>query len=224
MQDSPEQPYNPLEKRNLAVNVVDALLARPIVPLPPPGRFLGAGVYAIYYTGPFLGYERVAERNRDGRYGLPIYVGKAIPAGGRIGGLDLGVRPSTVLYSRLRQHSRSIGQTDSLVLGDFACRYLVVDDIWIPLAENMLIEEFRPLWNIVIDGFGIHDPGRGRSAQARSAWDELHPGRAFARAREAHPRSVEELRQFIADFFTRPELAQQMTVAVLSSEDDSSVI
>jgi hypothetical protein len=65
-------------------------------------------------------------------------------------------------------------------LGDFHYRCLVVDDIWIPLGENMLIETFRPVWNIVIDGFGNKDPGNRRATQHRSPWDVLHPGRAFA--------------------------------------------
>jgi hypothetical protein len=65
-------------------------------------------------------------------------------------------------------------------LEDFQCRFLVVDDIWIPLAESMLIEIFRPAWNMVIDGFGIHAPGKGRYGQQRSVWDSLHPGRSWA--------------------------------------------
>ena len=49
----PHGAYNPLDKHNLGTNVADALLARPVVSLPPPA-FPGAGVYAIYYTGSFV--------------------------------------------------------------------------------------------------------------------------------------------------------------------------
>jgi hypothetical protein len=28
-----------------------------------------------------------------------------------------------------------------------------------------------------VDGFGNHDPGKGRYKQARSDWDVIHPGR-----------------------------------------------
>lgn len=63
---------------------------------------------------------------------------------------------------------------------DFVCRFLVVDDIWIPLAESMMIERFKPLWNRCIDGFGNHDPGSGRYQQQRSPWDCIHPGREWA--------------------------------------------
>lgn len=39
---------------------------------------------------------------------------------------------------------------------------------------------FRPVWNMVIDGFGNHDPGSGRYNQKISSWDTLHPGRSWA--------------------------------------------
>lgn len=46
---SDERPYNPLDRRSLADSVVDALLRRTPVELPPSEPFQGAGVYAIYY-------------------------------------------------------------------------------------------------------------------------------------------------------------------------------
>ena len=55
----------------------------------------------------------------------------------------------------------------------------MVDDIWIPLGENILIERFKPLWNQVIDGFGNNDPGGRRATQYRSHWDVLHPGKTL---------------------------------------------
>jgi hypothetical protein len=56
----------------------------------------------------------------------------------------------------------------------------VVDDIWIPLGEALVIAKFSPLWNNLIDGFGNHDPGKGRYAGLRPRWDTLHPGRKWA--------------------------------------------
>jgi hypothetical protein len=38
---------------------------------------------------------------------------------------------------------------------------------------------FSPLWNRILDGFGIHDPGKGRHKQKASSWDILHPGRSW---------------------------------------------
>ncbi len=172
--------YNPLDKKNLGVSVRNAMLAQPISPLPPPESFIGAGIYAIYYVGGFEAYRAISAANVDGVWDQPIYVGKAIPAGARQGGLGLDAPTGNVLFRRIREHSESINQVPSLNLADFACRYLVVDDIWIPLGESLLIEAFRPLWNMVVDGFGNHDPGAGRYQQRKSSWDILHPGRIWA--------------------------------------------
>ena len=175
-----QTPFNPLDKRSLAVSVVDALLEQPVVPLPPAERLDGAGIYAIYYTGDFHCYSLIKSANAEGRFALPIYVGKAVPKGARKGGYGLGAAPGAVLHNRLCEHAESIVQATNLHLSDFACRYLVVDDIWIPLGESMLIESFSPAWNRWLDGFGNHDPGAGRHNQRKPPWDVLHPGRPWA--------------------------------------------
>lgn len=84
------------------------------------------------------------------------------------------------LYNRLSEHFTSISKASNLNIDDFVCRYLVVDDIWIPLAESMLIEMFKSLWNRCLDGFGNHAPGKGRYQQQRSLWDCVHQGRDWA--------------------------------------------
>jgi hypothetical protein len=172
------EPYNPLDKRNLGANVANAMLASPVHPLPPE-PFIGAGVYAIYYRGDFAPYQRLAQLNADA-YNVPIYIGKAVPAGARKGGLGMGVDHGMALYNRLSDHFASLSAANNLDVNDFVCRYLVVDDIWIPLAESMMIERFKPLWNRCIDGFGNHDPGSGRYQQQRSPWDCIHEGREWA--------------------------------------------
>jgi hypothetical protein len=191
-----EQPYNPLDKRNLGVSVADALLAKVVEPLPPTEAFIGAGIYAIYYVGNYPAYEPLARQNRGDQFKAPIYVGKAIPRGGRKGGFDLGVSPGTVLYERLQEHKESIEQALNLDLKDFFCRYLVVDDIWIPLGESLLISMFSPLWNVVIDGFGIHNPG-GNRKQRRSRWDVLHPGRPWVGNLLEHSKTEAELLELV---------------------------
>lgn len=40
-----------------------------------------------------------------------------------------------------------------------------------------LVEWFRPLWNVLIEGFGSNVEGGGKKETARSVWDILHPGR-----------------------------------------------
>lgn len=46
--------------------------------------------------------------------------------------------------------------------------------------EAALIKLNQPLWNVAVDGFGNHDPGKGRYEQAKSDWDVIHPGRHWA--------------------------------------------
>ena len=75
-------PYNPLDKRNLGESVAGAMLKSEIHPLPPE-KFMGAGIYAIYYTGDFEAYKDLSAVNREGKFARPIYVGKAVPAGAR---------------------------------------------------------------------------------------------------------------------------------------------
>ncbi len=171
--------YNPLDKNNLGVSVADALLARSVSNLPPE-PFVGAGIYALYYVGDFPAYKPLVRKNKDGKFQAPIYVGKAVPAGARKGGFGLGAPTGKVLFKRLSEHAETISDSKNLRIEDFFCRYLVVDDIWIPLGESLLIEMFSPLWNQLIDGFGNHDPGKGRYNQQSSPWDVIHPGRRWA--------------------------------------------
>jgi hypothetical protein len=174
------EPYNPLAKINLGRSVAEALLLQPTAPLSQTAGLIGAGVYAIYYTGEFLAYAPVSAKNQADQFSQPIYVGKAVPRGARKGGLTFDASTGTGLRDRLRKHARSITAAQNLALADFRFRSMVVDDIWIPLGENMLIEQFQPIWNRVIDGFGNNDPGMGRLRQVRSPWDVLHPGRPEA--------------------------------------------
>jgi hypothetical protein len=101
------EPYNPLDKRNLGESVADALLAARPSQLPP-GPFIGAGVYALYYVGSFPAYAKLAELNRDGKHIRPIYIGKAVPSGARKGGLGLEAEHGQALFKRLSEHAESI--------------------------------------------------------------------------------------------------------------------
>lgn len=195
-------PFNPLDKRNLAESVASAMLQRPIDKLPP-NPFIGAGIYAIYYTGDFPLYEKIAIKNRNGSFEQPIYVGKAVPAGARKGGFGLGDEPGQALYKRLCDHAKSIAEVSNLDGNDFFCRFLAVDDIWIPLAESLLIERFEPLWNRVMDGFGNHDPGKGRYEQKMSQWDSIHPGRSWAARLKSLGLPESELRKSVIEFIEK---------------------
>lgn len=188
-----EGPYNPLDLENLGISVVNAILRQDPVPLGAIPDIKGAGVYAIYYTGEFPAYRRLAEANAGGRWSAPIYVGKAVPAGGRRG-VAVNNRTSA-LRNRLNEHAGSIESAENLDLADFYARWLVVEPIWIPLGESLLISSTAPVWNALIDGFGNHDPGAGRHAGLRPRWDVLHTGRFWASKLQPRSETSEAIAQ-----------------------------
>jgi hypothetical protein len=212
-------PFNPLDKQNLGASVAKALLERPVGSLPPQASFLGAGIYAIYYTGNIRTYAPIKERNKDGKFEQPIYVGKAVPAGARKGGFGLGLNPGSVLFSRLIEHARSIESCPDLKVTDFSCRYLIADDIWIPLGEALLIEQFKPIWNVLVAGFGNHDPGAGRRQQQKSLWDVLHPGRSWASLLQANSKDIPTVKALVKDFFAGKSVPLIPTDQAVSSEE-----
>jgi hypothetical protein len=193
------EPYNPLDKINLARSIEVELLGRPLIPLSEAAKVRGAGVYAIYYAGDFPAYAPISIRTL-GDTAPPIYVGKAIPQGGRKGGLTTDSGQSRALSGRLRSHATSVDHATNLELGDFWARYLAVDDIWIPLGENMLIQSFQPVWNVVIDGFGNNDPGVRRATQFRSLWDVIHPGRKAFEKLAQNPLDAVAVQARVRDF------------------------
>lgn len=177
-------PYNPLSKRNLAASIVSKLLHQAPQELPPPS-FIGAGIYILYYIGTFEPYRPISDANQEERFAQPIYVGKAIPAGGRKGVEGFDTPHGHALCRRLSEHSESLKSANNLEIKDFRCRWLVVDEVFIPLGESLLISHFKPLWNVVVDGFGNHPPGGGRAKGKKPIWDVLHPGRGWAEHLEA---------------------------------------
>jgi hypothetical protein len=192
-------PYNPLSKRNLAASIVNKLLHQSAHELPPP-NFAGAGLYVLYYTGPFDVYRTVSEANENGACKLPIYVGRAVPKGGRKGLEGFDIPQGQALSRRLKEHADSIRSAENLELDDFRCRWLVVDEVFIRLGESLLISHYQPLWNAIVDGFGNHAPGVGRAAGKKPLWDVIHPGRPWARPLKAAV-DVEEVFFSIRKFF-----------------------
>jgi Eco29kI-like restriction endonuclease len=178
--------FNPLALPTLAETMVAELLKQTPVPLDSLTPFEGPGVYAIYYIGPFEPYKPVSEANRDGKWGWPIYVGKA-------------------QFERLRNHAESIKEASNLDIKDFWCRYLVTEEVFIPLCESLLIKKFAPIWNKesrVITGFGPKVVGSTRTTQQTSMWDLLHPGR-HGRATAPHKKfkSPEDVKKKLEEFY-----------------------
>nr|WP_245399676.1 Eco29kI family restriction endonuclease [Atopomonas sediminilitoris] len=178
----------------MGASVAEALLTKEVHSLGDLPVFEGAGIYAIYYTGDFAPYAQVSRLNGDGKFMLPIYVGKAVPPGARMGA-SLELAASKALHKRLKEHAESIKAADNLDIKDFHCRFLVVDDIWIPLGESLIIARFTPVWNSLIDGFGNHNPGKGRHAGMRPRWDVLHPGREWAMRLAERPETKAQIAQ-----------------------------
>lgn len=161
------------------------------------------GVYVLYYKGEFPLYSDLRDRN-SAALRKPIYVGKAVSAGSRTGGkhstalpaaetevdvstalaaLDADVKApqSNSLFKRLSEHATTIRRAETtLRVEDFEVRVVPMADALVQWAEAVMIKRLRPIWNAQISGFGNHDPGKGRYQQARSVWDQLHPGRTWA--------------------------------------------
>ncbi len=168
----------------------------PVHELPLSKGFLGTGVYALYYTGAFPLYSKLAAINRLS-YNVPIYVGKAVPRGCRQGRISDSVdNQSKELHSRIREHTKNIEIVNGLDIHDFACRFVIFENAgsdMISTIEAALIKISQPLWNTALDGFGNHTPGAGRFQQAKSDWDVVHSGRAFADKCTGKPRKLETI-------------------------------
>lgn len=115
-----------------------------------------------------------------------------------------------VLYRRLKEHSKSISEVKNLDLSDFYCRFMILSgpesDLIVPV-EAELIRKYTPLWNAVIDGFGDHDPGKGRYDQSKSEWDTLHPGRSWVGKLRGPEPDLAEITKKIIKFFETTKLS-----------------
>jgi len=175
----------------------------PIQTIPVSERFHGTGVYAVYCIAKKGAYKDFHEVNRTS-YDVPIYIGKAVPAGWRQArSANAENSESYELNNRIREHGRSIEQGAGLRLNDYRCRFMILEGAesdLIGTVEAALIRSYKPLWNSLIDGFGNHDPGSGRYEQAVSDWDVCHPGRLWAKKCKGKHNSKKELLESIRDF------------------------
>lgn len=176
-------------------------------------RFHGTGVYALYCISKAGIYSKFHSINRTA-FRIPIYVGKAVPKGWR----QARKSPSEDIKSyelnnRIREHCRSIDLGEDLDKSNFFCRFIILEgkesDL-IGTVEAALIRKYQPIWNTLIDGFGNHDPGKGRYEQAKSDWDVCHPGRSWADKCQGAHASKADLFQSIETFMSE-----------LSSEEDA---
>jgi hypothetical protein len=178
----------------------------PVIELPPETRFHGTGVYAIYYIGKLDMYKNLASKNRI-EFAQPIYVGKAVPRGWRQARIEDDTKSmSYELAGRLREHSRSIDCVTNLKIEDFLCRFIILEGAesnLIGTVEAALIRYYTPIWNTSIDGFGNHDPGKGRYNQAKSDWDTIHTGRPWADRLTGEVSSPQKVEENIVRYFKK---------------------
>ena len=194
------EPFNPLAMDSLAHSIVTRMTEMIPASLDDVPVFTGAGLYAIYYQGALPVYSDLVAINTPAAT-VPIYVGKAVPAGSRKGVKVAASNKTKALSNRVREHAKSISAATNLDIADFVARWLVVEDIWIPLGESAMIRQHRPVWNAIVDGFGNHDPGDGRAKGVRSRWDTLHPGRSWAdkypKRKETPSHIEQEIREYL---------------------------
>lgn len=96
----------------------------------------------------------------------------------------------------MKEHSRNIAVGAGLSLTEFMCRLVIFEDEgsdMIGTIEAALIKLNQPLWNVTVDGFGNHDPGKGRYEQAKSDWDVIHLGRSWAERCNGVPKSASNI-------------------------------
>ena len=164
--------YAPLTYDNLMAGLVVYFERQPRVSLESVEDVEGPGIYALFYRGGFDVYRPISGTSE------PIYVGKAVPPGSRKGAAVNENAPA--LRRRIGEHTKSIAEAENLAVAEFECRFLAVVPVWITLTERFLIDHYKPVWNLCLDGFGNHDPGAGRRQGEASWWDTLHPGRPWA--------------------------------------------
>lgn len=89
----------------------------------------------------------------------------------------------------MNEHAESIFAVKNLELEDCSCRFL---------------EKFLPIWNCLLEGFGNHEPGKGRKNMMTPAWDWYHPGRAWAenlKPRSESPAQIDKaIRAYLENF------------------------
>ncbi len=200
-----EHVYRNHEFSEILKDAVRFFHGTPVFPLPPPRKFLGSGVYALYCIARKGLYSKFGDEVNRTAYSVPIYVGKAVPQGWRQSRVIESEKQGSgsPLFSRLSQHAKNVDLVASLDVSDFACRFVIFEGdaiSMIPAVEATIIAEHNPLWNSVIDGFGNHDPGVRRKTGRITQWDALHAGRPWASRMTGEKPDCKALKRRVKDY------------------------
>lgn len=193
----PEIMYNPLAHENIGQGIFEALSKSQAIPMSDIRPFEGSGIYSIYYHGSNSLYAEISKTHCGTSADRPLYVGKASTKGARTGFIDSS--PGNSLHKRLKEHAGSISCTD-MDIHDFKVKYLVLEDMWIHLAETTAITRSKPVWNTVAEGFGNHNPGGGRLKGMRPRWDTIHPGRPWAMRLPERNETVDSIKSMVKKY------------------------
>lgn len=193
--------FDPLHYDNLGASIARALDERPVDDLATLASFDGAGIYALYYAGDHPAYADLAAANKEVPGSWAIYIGKADAESARKGDPDQVNKPvGAKLFNRIGNHRKSIAAASNLDISDFSVRVLAVAPTWISLAEIIAIRLHHPVWNVLVDGLGNHDPGNGRYKGMRPRWDTLHPGRAWAEKLADRKETAADIQQDVVQY------------------------
>jgi Eco29kI restriction endonuclease len=180
------------------------------------------GCYILFYKGEFELYKSISEANKTS-FERPIYIGKAVPKGDRTGLTASRAVLENSLYKRLKEHYNSISVVNGIETKDFFFKVVPTTFHLASWVESVLISTFVPAWNRHIDGFGNHDPGKGRYQQKRSVWDLIHSGRSWAfRMENLAKYSEDEIAGKISDQYYKQEVKLEHEIETVS-EDDSKI-
>ncbi len=124
-----EHVYKNEEFSEMLKDAVRFFHGTPVFSLPPPEKFTGAGIYAIYCIARTGIYSKFGNEINRLSYSVPIYVGSALPKGWRQSRiLDKDKENSgSKLFSRLSEHAKSISNGKTLPVSDFACRFVIFE-------------------------------------------------------------------------------------------------
>jgi Eco29kI restriction endonuclease len=170
--------FDPLSTEQLANTICEMFERQPLVPLASEvPKFLGSGLYAIYYRGtnvdlykPLAGYQ------------IPVYAGQGASSNSATGNKKKEADP---VSRRLDDHRTSIID-GHLPIAEFRFRALLMPDVHANLGENALRVGYQPVWNRILTGFGGHEQGQKTRTGAKSRWDTVHPGRKRSFGSEPH--------------------------------------
>ncbi|MDX3657595.1 Eco29kI family restriction endonuclease [Streptomyces sp. ID05-26A] len=181
--------FDPLSTEQISTTICERFERQPLVAmgsdLP---QFEGAGLYAIYYRGEGIEFYRPLSNLQ-----IPVYVGRARSIAGRTN----KVNPKR-LFGRLRDHRESI-IGGNLPVAEFRFRALLMPDVHIDLGENGLVNGYRPVWNVLLTGFGGREQGQRTRQATKTKWDTVHAGRKRTDGGTTHDASIliEEMRAHI---------------------------